>query len=90
MKLGEALKLRSENLRRIQELRSRASASSQTQEGTKPPDDANALIAEIERLFDETTSLIQRINRTNVVTRLPDGKILADALAERDTHLALR
>jgi len=90
MKLGEALKLRSDNLRRIEELRARAAASAQTQEGTKAPDDANELIAEIERLYDETTTLIQRINRTNVATPLPDGSLLADALAQRDAFLALR
>jgi hypothetical protein len=77
-------------IRKIEELRVRAAASAQTQEGTKPPDDANQLISEIERLFNETTALIQRINRTNVVMRLPDGSVLADALALRDAHLALR
>ncbi|HET9341317.1 MAG TPA: DIP1984 family protein [Candidatus Eremiobacteraceae bacterium] len=90
MKLGEALKLRSDNLRKIEELRVRAVASAQIQEGTKPPDDSNELIAEIERLRGETTDLIQRINRTNVATRLSDGSVLADALAQRDAYLALR
>ena len=90
MKLGEALKLRSDNQRKIEELRGRAAASAQTQEGTKPPDDANALIADMERLFNETTVLIQRINRTNVATRLPEGPLLADALAQRDAYIALR
>ncbi|HKW44972.1 MAG TPA: DIP1984 family protein [Candidatus Eremiobacteraceae bacterium] len=83
MKLGEALKLRSDNLRKIEELRVRAAASAQIQEGTSPPDVANELIAEIERLLNETTKLIQRINRTNVTTRLTDGSVLADALAQR-------
>jgi hypothetical protein len=90
MKLGEALKLRSDNLRKIEELRSRAAASAQAQEGTNPPDDANELIADIERLWNETTALIQRINRTNVATRLPEGSLLADALAQRDGYIALR
>ena len=90
MKLGEALKLRSDNLRKIEELRVRAGASAQVQEGTKPPDDANELIAQIERLYAETTDLIQRINRTNVATRLADGSTLADSLATRDAFLALR
>jgi hypothetical protein len=90
VKLGEALKLRSDNLRKIEELRTRAAASAQIQEGTKPPDDSNELVAEIERLYNETTTLIQRINRTNVATRLPSGTLLADALAQRDSYLALR
>src|SRR5579863_837994 len=90
MKLGAALQLRSENLRRIEELTVRAGANAQIQEGTAPAADPNELIAEIERLTVETTSLIQRINRTNVVTRLPNGTLVSDALAERDRHLALR
>jgi hypothetical protein len=90
MKLGEALKLRSDNMRKIEELRVRAAASAQVQEGSTPPDDANELIAEIARLRGETTRLIQRINRTNVATLLPDGMTLADAIAERDASLALR
>jgi hypothetical protein len=44
----------------------------------------------MERLFNETTVLIQRINRTNVATRLPEGPLLADALAQRDAYIALR
>jgi hypothetical protein len=90
MKLGEALKLRSDNLRRIEELGQRAALNAQVQEGTKPAADPGELIAEIERLTVATTSLIQRINRTNVVTRLPDGTLVSDALAERDRHLSLR
>ena len=90
MKLGEALKLRSDNLRRLEELGQRAVQNAQVQEGTQPAADPNEIIAEIERLTFETTSLIQRINRTNVATRLPDGTLVSDALAERDRHLALR
>ena len=90
MKLGEALTLRSDNLRRIEELTARAAQNTQVQEGTKPAADPNELIGEIERLTSETTSLIQRINRTNVVTRLAEGALLSDALAQRDRHLALR
>lgn len=90
MKLGEALKVRSDNLCRIEELSQRATLNAQVQEGTKPVADPGGLIAEIERLTVETTSLIQRINRTNVATRLPDGTLVSDALAERERHLALR
>jgi len=90
MKLGEALKIRSDNLRRIEDLTQRAAQNTQVQEGTKPASDPNTLIVEIERLTSETTVLIQRINRTNVATHLPDGALLSDALAERDRLLALR
>ncbi len=90
MKLGEALKLRSDNLRRIEELRQRAATNAQIQEGTQPADDANVLVAEIERLMVDTTSLIQRINRTNVATRIAGGTLLADAIVQRDSLIGLR
>jgi hypothetical protein len=90
MKLGEALKLRSDNLTRIDELTQRAAQNAQIQEGTEPAALPSELIAEIERLSAETTVLIQRINRTNVATRLEDGSLVSDALATRDRQLALR
>jgi len=90
MKLGEALKLRSDNLTRIDELAQRAAQNAQIQEGTEPAALPTELIAEIERLSVETTELIQRINRTNVVTRLADGSFVSDALATRDRQVALR
>ena len=90
MKLGEALKLRSDNGKRIEELKERAMASAQIQEGVAPPDDANALLETIDRLAGETLTLVQRINRTNVATRLASGQPLVDALAERDYYLVTR
>jgi len=90
MKLGEALRLRSDNYKKIEELRARAMASAQMQDGQEIPDDPNDLLAQIERLSRETLSLVQRINRTNVATVLPSGQHLVDALAERDHYLALR
>jgi hypothetical protein len=90
MKLGEALRLRSDNYKKIGELRTRAVASAQTQEGAAAPDDPAELLDTIERLHAETLALVQRINRTNVATVLPSGQPLVDALAERDYLLAVR
>ncbi|MHB8461696.1 MAG: DIP1984 family protein, partial [Vulcanimicrobiaceae bacterium] len=84
MKLGEALNLRSDNLRRIDDLGKRAMLSAQVQEGSKAADDASELIEHIDVLSKQTTVLIQRINRTNVATRLANGSFISDALAERD------
>lgn len=90
MKLGEALKLRSDNYKKLGELRGRAIASAQVQEGTQAPDNASELLAEIEQLTGETKSLVQRINRTNVNIALASGQTLADAIVERDHYLVLR
>jgi hypothetical protein len=90
MKLGEALRLRSDNYKKIAELRTRAVASAQTQEGAAAPDDPAELLDTIERLWAETLVLVQRINRTNVVTVLPSGQPLVEALGERDYLLGVR
>ena len=90
MKLGEALRVRSDNLKKVAELRTRAVAGTQIQEGEAAPDSPEELLAQIERTLTETTQLIQRINRTNVATMLPDRTRLVDALAQRDACLALR
>jgi hypothetical protein len=90
MKLGEALRLRSDNYKKIADLARRAVASAQVQEGANAPDDPNELLATIARLSAETLDLVQRINRTNVSTALPSGQPLVDALAERDYLLAAR
>jgi len=90
MKLGEALKLRSDNQKKLAELRNRAVAGAQIQEGTRPAESTEDLLATLERLSGETKTLIQRINRTNVSVRLASGQTLADAIVERDHRLALR
>ena len=90
MKLGEALRLRSDNYKKIEELRVRAIANAQMQEGQEASDSPVELLADIERISAETLALVQRINRTNVATGLKSGQPLVDALAERDYCLAMR
>lgn len=90
MKLGEALKTRSDNYKKITELRTRAVAAAQIQEATKAPDSAPDLLVQIEALMRETQVLVQRINRTNVTATIASGQTLADAIVERDHYLALR
>lgn len=84
MKLAEALALRGEATRRVEQLRSRVAGSARFQEGEEPSEDAVALLAETDDVMDELESLIRRINRTNAATVLDDGTTLTDALARRD------
>lgn len=88
MKIGEALTLRSDIQTRIHQLKGRLTTSAKMQEGQRPPEDPEALLKEFEALLDEWTELVQRINRTNLATRLPDGTSLTDALAHRDALTA--
>lgn len=84
MKLAEALVLRADLQKRAEQLRERLKLSCLIQEGDQPPEDPQVLLAELNRVLNELTSLIARINRTNTETRLQDGQSLTDALAQRD------
>ncbi len=50
MKLAEALILRADAQKRIQQLRERLNRSAKTQEGELPPEDPQELLAELERV----------------------------------------
>src|SRR5690606_21897676 len=88
MKLAEALINRADAQKRLAQLRERLNRSARVQEGDEPPENPQALLAELDRTAATLTELIQRINRTNARTPFGDG-VLSDALAERD-GLALR
>src|SRR5271165_5367772 len=83
MKVAEALALRADLQRRLEQLKVRLVKNARMQEGDKPEEDPAELQAELDKLAQELTLLIQRINRTNAASRLGD-RTLADALAERD------
>ena len=83
MKLAEALALRAETKRRIEQLRSRIVENARYQEGETPAEDAGALLARAGEACAEFESLIRRINRTNAGAELGTGTI-TDAIAHRD------
>jgi Family of unknown function (DUF6847) len=80
MKLAEALVLRADVQKRIEQLRNRLRQSALIQEGEAPPEDPQELLAEAERLTSQLARLVARINRANLATTLPDGSTLTDAL----------
>jgi hypothetical protein len=84
MKLAEALILRADAQKRIEQLKQRLLNSAKVQEGDKPAENPTELINELEELTTELTSLVQKINRTNVNTFLEPEVTVADALAQRD------
>ena len=83
MKLAEALILRADHQKRLEQLKQRMLRAAKVQEGDSPPEDPAALLSEAERTAGELLSLIRRINRTNAATPFDDGR-LSDALARRD------
>src|SRR5262245_5977902 len=84
MKLAEALILRADLKKRIEQLRQRLSNNAKVQEGDSPAEKPEDLIKEIEFAANEFENLIKRINKTNSETEFAKGKSLTDALAERD------
>ena len=83
MKLAEALALRADAARRVEQLRARVTATARYQEGETPAEDAAALLAEAGAVLGELETLIRCINRTNAATAVEGGTI-TDALARRD------
>lgn len=84
MKLAEALILRADQQRRIEQLKQRLIRNAKVQEGDEPAEDPNSLIEELEKTLKNLTKNVQRINRTNSNTKFKKNT-LTDALAARDT-----
>jgi hypothetical protein len=84
MKLAEALILRADRQKRLEQLKERILRNVKVQEGTKPAEKPEALLAELETLTKELIALIQQINKTNSSTPFDKTRTVADALAERD------
>jgi hypothetical protein len=89
MKLAEALILRADCQKRVEQLKARLLRSAKVQEGEEPAENPQALITELESVADQLVNLIKRINRSNSSTVFAEGRCIADALAERDV-LVLR
>lgn len=87
MRLSEALARRADVARKLQKLNERMVESATYQEGTQPAESVEELLREANTLADELERLIAAINRTNLATKLPDGRSLTDAIAARDVLL---
>jgi hypothetical protein len=84
MRLSEALILRADLQKRFAQVEQRLQQNAKIQQGDRVAEDPKKLLVEMERIAEELTGYIQRINRTNSETLLEDGKSLSEALAERD------
>ncbi len=84
MKIADALILRADNQRRLEELKQRLLRVAKVQDGDKPAEDPEALLREIEHASNELESTIQKINSTNSSTQIEGGQSISDALATRD------
>jgi len=90
MKLAEALLLRAEYQQKITNLQGRIMQNLKVQEDETPFENPQDLLTELSLTSDNLCELIQIINARNNSARLPDGKILSDALVEREMLMKKR
>lgn len=84
MKLAEALILRSDYQKRVEQLKHRLIQNVRVQEGDLPNEEPKLLVEELTELLVKLEKLIQDINRTNLHTKIDQSQSLSDALTTRD------
>ena len=84
MKLAEALLERKSLKQKIESLQSRLAESVMVQEGDKPVEDPQVLMAELNDATDALETLIKQINATNNVATLAGGVSVSEAIVSRD------
>ena len=83
MKLAQALILRSDTQKRIEQLKVRLLSNAKTQENESPSEDPKLLLKELDKLTSELFRLICSINLTNSSTKF-DGISLTEMIAKKD------
>ena len=90
MKLAEALLLRSEYQKKVENLQSRILANIKVQDKDKPLENPQELIDEAFRTSEQLCDLIKQINACNNSAKLPTGQTISEAIVERDMLLKKR
>ena len=83
MKLAQALILRADTQKRIEQLKVRLLSNAKTQENEKPSEDPKLLLKELDKLTSELFMLICSINLTNSSAKF-DGMSLTEMIAKKD------
>ena len=83
MKLAQALILRADTQKRIEQLKVRLLSNAKTQENESPSEDPKLLLKELDKLTSELFRLIYSINLTNSSAKF-DGMSLTEMIAKKD------
>lgn len=83
MKLAEALQLRADLNRTINQLNNRLNTNAIYQEGEKPNEDPKELLTQLNSSVEQLQKLISQINITNVKT-VVEGRTVTEMIAEKD------
>ena len=89
MKLAEALSIRKDIQKRIQQLGQRIQNNVKVQEGDEPSELPAELMKELDSCLAQLEDLVWRINATNMQTVNADGKTLTQLMSQKDA-LTLR
>ncbi|WP_462113217.1 DIP1984 family protein [Campylobacter concisus] len=84
MKLAQALILRADTQKRLEQLKGRLLDNAKMQENERPSEDPKLLLKELDRLSDELFRLILAINLTNSSAKF-EGVSLTEMIAQKDT-----
>ena len=84
MKLAQALILRADTQKRLEQLKGRLLDNAKMQENERPSEDPKLLLKELDRLSDELCRLILAINLTNSNAKF-EGASLTEMIAKKDT-----
>ena len=84
MKLAQALILRADTQKRLEQLKGRLLDNAKMQENERPSEDPKLLLKELDRLSDELFRLILAINLTNSSTKF-ENVSLTEMIAKKDT-----
>ena len=84
MKLAEALSIRKDLQKRIQQLGQRIQNNVKVQEGDEPKEQPAELMKEFDSCLSQLQELIWRINATNIETKNSEGKTLTELMAQKD------
>ena len=85
MKLAEALSIRKDLQKRIQQLEQRIKSNVKVQEDDEPLEDPNELMKELHSCLMQLEEIIGRINFTNINTKNEDGLSITQLMAKKDT-----
>jgi hypothetical protein len=85
MKLAEALSIRKDLQKRIQQLEQRFKNNVKVQENDEPLEDPNELMKELHSCLIQLEELIARINLTNIKTKNAEGLSITQLIAKKDT-----
>ena len=84
MKLAEALSIRKDLQKRIQQLGQRIENNVKVQEGDEPKEQPKELMAELDGCLTKLQDIIWRINATNMQTKNGEGRTLTELMAQKD------